>query len=96
MNGYYVFQVTVRNLDVEEGEFPQNTFGSQDDAIASMRRYFEGKQASNIVEDLTGQLKEYDERNLQYGNSNGKVAIYYRTHWGSYRSVVYLKPIFIQ
>jgi hypothetical protein len=86
-----VFEVISTNIDVQDGEFCNVLFADINAAIAYCKEYFKDKNPENVVEDFEGKLSEYDGRSLEYTCHKGSPAIYYRSHFGNYRCVIYVK-----
>lgn len=86
-----VFEVLLTNIDVNDGTFVRALYSNLQSAINAAKIDLEGKQASNIVEDFEGKLSEYDGKSLEYTACENNPAIYYRSYYGNYRCVNYIK-----
>lgn len=61
-------------------------------AIDAIRLELKNRNGStNIVEDIEGKLSNYDGKSLTYTECKDKPAIYYRSNFGNYRCVIYVK-----
>jgi len=85
-----VFEVLSTNIDVNDGTFVRTLYSNLKSAINAAQIELESKKASNIVEDFEGKLSEYDGKSLEYTACRNKSAIYYRSHFGNYRCVIYI------
>jgi len=85
-----VFEVLSTNIDVNDGTFVRTLYSSLKSAIKAAQIELESKKASNVVEDFEGKLSEYDGKSLEYTACKNKPAIYYRSHFGNYRCVIYV------
>jgi len=86
-----VFEVIATNLDVNDGYFVNALYSDLDSAINCAKQHVIDKSCKSIVEDIEGVLKAYEDTSLQYDPSNEKPAIYYRSQYGNYRCVVFVK-----
>ncbi len=86
-----VYEVISTNLDINDGEFCNVLFADLDSAKEHCRKELEGRQAKEIVEDFEGILAKYQDKSLEYTVCKGKPAIYYKSHYGNYNMVVFVK-----
>ena len=86
-----VFEVISTNVDIADGEFCNVLFANINDAKEYCKKELENKKPNNVVEDFEGKLSEYDGKSLEYKHYKGCPAIFYRSHFGNYRCVVYIK-----
>jgi hypothetical protein len=86
-----IYETISTNIDIQDGEFDKVLYISKERAIQAMRDLVSNKQATNIVEDIDGKLESYDMRNLEFTKFNGCPAIYYRSHYGNYRMVIWIR-----
>lgn len=86
-----VFEVLSTNIDVNDGTFVKTLYSSLKSAINAAQIELENKKASNVVEDFEGKLSEYDGKSLEYTACKNNPAIYYRSYYGDYRCVIYIK-----
>lgn len=91
MKLFDVFEVFTVNVDVNDGTFTRGLYSNIESAIDRCLQELEHLNATNIVEDFKGELLEYDGGSLEYRASKGLPAVYYRSHYGNYRMVVYVK-----
>ena len=87
-----IYEVITTNLDVRDGNFLNILFEKPSEAIIRMLSELEDKQPKEVVEDISGSLLEYGGKSLEYECCKGLPAVYYRSHYGDYRCVVYVKP----
>lgn len=85
-----VFEVLSSSIDINDGVFARDLYTNLESAIDAAKIELEDKKASNVVEDFEGILSEYDGKSLNYTACKGKPAIYYRSHFGNYRCVIYI------
>ena len=85
-----VFEVLSTNIDINDGTFVRTLYSNIESAINAAKIELKNKKASNIVEDFEGILSEYDDKSLNYATCKNKPAIYYRSHFGNYRCVIYI------
>lgn len=86
-----VFEVLSTNIDVNDGTFVRALYSSLKSAINAAQIELEDKKPSNVIEDFKGELSEYDGKSLEYTACKNNPAIYYRSHYGNYRCVIYIK-----
>lgn len=86
-----VYEVISTNLDVQDGYFCNVLFQDIETAKAYCRKELENKQAKNVTEDFEGKLEKFQDKSLEYTVCNGNPAIYYNSHFGNYRCVVFIK-----
>lgn len=86
-----VYEVISTNLDVQDGYFCNVLFENIEIAKEYCLKEMEGKQAKNIIEDFNGELTSYQDKSLEYSIVKGCPAIYYNSHFGNYRCVVFIK-----
>jgi len=85
-----VFEVLSTNIDLNNGTFVRTLYSNIESAINTAKIELKNKKASNVVEDFEGILSEYDGKSLNYAACKDKPAIYYRSHFGNYRCVIYI------
>ena len=86
-----IFEVISTNLDVQDGYFCNVLFKDIQSAIDYCKNEIESKNALNITEDFEGKLDSYQDKSLEYTVVKGCPAIYYTSHYGNYRCVVFIK-----
>jgi hypothetical protein len=86
-----IFEVLSTNIDVNDGTFVRALYSNLKAAINAVKIELENKNPSNVVEDFEGKLSEYDGKSLKYTPYVNNPAIYYRSYYGNYRCVVYIK-----
>lgn len=86
-----IFEVLSTNIDVNDGTFVRTLYSNLQSAIKAAKIELENKKPSNVVEDFEGNLSEYDGKSLKYTACVGNPAIYYRSNFGNYRCVIYIK-----
>lgn len=86
-----VFEVISTNLDSQDGYFCNVLFKSIKDAKNHCKERLKGKNPKNVLEDFEGNLSEYDGKSLEYTTCKNNPAIYYRSHYGNYRCVIFVK-----
>jgi len=86
-----VYEVISTNLDVNDGYFINKLFSNKKAAVEYAKKDTIDKDGKNIVEDLEGTLEVYSSKDLKYQPSDKKPAIYYRSHYGNFRCVVFIK-----
>jgi hypothetical protein len=90
-----VYEVVSTNLDCNDGSFTNVLFALKTDAFEYCRKSLLRINPTNVIEDINGELKEYDGKDLYYSPSEGLSAIYYRSHYGNYRCVYYVRERYI-
>jgi hypothetical protein len=86
-----IFEVLSTNIDVNDGTFVKTLYSNLKSAINAAKIELENKKPSNVVEDFEGKLSEYDGKSLEYTACKNNPAIYYRSNFGNYRCVIYIK-----
>lgn len=86
-----IFEVLSTNIDVNDGTFVKTLYSNLKSAINAAQIELENKKPSNVVEDFEGKLSEYDGKSLEYTACKNNPAIYYRSNFGNYRCVIYIK-----
>lgn len=86
-----VFEVLSSNIDVNDGTFVKTLYSNLQSAIKAAKIELENEEASNVIEDFEGKLSEYDGKSLEYTACKNNPAIYYRSYYGNYRCVIYIK-----
>ena len=86
-----VFEVKSTNLDVNDGIFADRLFSTLEGAIEQLRKIAASSNSTDIIEDIKGELEEFDGKSLKYTVCSNKPAIYYRSTYGNYRMVVFVK-----
>ena len=86
-----VYEVKSTNIDVNDGIFCRVLFDTMDKAIKYCKLELEDKKPKNVTEDFNGTLKEFDGKSLNYTPCQDKPAIYYNSHYGNYRCVVFVE-----
>ena len=87
-----VFEVMSNNLDIrKEEEFSSGLWSTKEKAWQKARSIISGYDDSKVVEDFEGKLTEYDGVKLKYNTCEGKPAIYSRSYFGSFASVIYIR-----
>lgn len=86
-----VYEVISTNLDVNDGFFVNVLFDNIDKAFKFCKEELEGKEPNNVTEDFEGLLQSFQDKSLEYAASYNNPAIYYNSHYGNYRCVVFIK-----
>lgn len=84
-----VFEVKSTNIDLQDGIFCNVLFDSMDKAIDYCKQELSDKNPKNVTEDFDGTLTEFQDASLFH--SLGRPAIYYNSHYGNYRMVIYVQ-----
>jgi hypothetical protein len=90
------YQVQSTNMDIRDGVFEHGNFFQLKHAMDIIKAYASLHEGKTITEDLDGTLKLFDKRILQYTMWYERPAVYYRSHWGNYRMVIWIREIHIQ
>lgn len=85
-----IYKVIAYNLDIKDGYFLNTLFFKKEAAFKYAEEQVKEKQGKNPVIDITGNLKSYEDKNLEYEMCHNQTAIYYRSHFGNYRMVIYI------
>lgn len=91
-----IYQVQSTNMDVQDGIFGNGYFMHKHHAEMVLKNYAMLHDGKNAVEDLEGKLETYDDSSLDYSIAHHKPAVYYRSHWGNYRMVVWISEVNVQ
>lgn len=86
-----VYEVISTNLDIQDGYFCNVLFSDLESAKEHCKKELEGKQCKDITEDFEGVLEKYQDKSLKYNECQGKPAIYYKSHYGNYNMVIFVK-----
>ena len=90
-----VFDARSGNLDVpSEGTQSIGVFVDEKDAFECCNKWVEDHKGRDAKADPFGSLKEYKDRDLSWVCSSRNPAVYYTSHWGSYKCVVYVQKIY--
>jgi hypothetical protein len=91
-----IYQVESTNMDVQDGVFSSGYFMHKHHAELVLKNYAMLKHGNNVVEDIEGKLETYDDQPLEYSTYHKRPAVYYRSHWGNYRMVVWISEVHVQ
>ena len=91
-----VYQVQSTNMDVQDGVFSNGYFMHKHHAEIVLKNHAMLHNGNNVVEDMEGKLESYDNYPLKYSIYHNKPAVYYRSHWGDYRMVVWISEVYVQ
>jgi hypothetical protein len=91
-----VFKVQSTNMDVQDGIFNHGYFMHKHHAEDVLKGYANLHDGKSIVEDIEGKLETYADQSLNYTIAHHKPAVYYRSHWGNFRMVVWISEVYIQ
>jgi hypothetical protein len=91
-----IYQVQSTNLDIQDGIFSNGYFMHKRHAELVLKNYAMLKDGNTVVEDLEGKLEIYEDKSLDYTIAHHKPAVYYRSHWGNYRMVVWISEVHVQ
>lgn len=91
-----IYQVQSTNMDIQDGIFSNGYFMHKHHAEDVLKGYASLHDGNNIVEDMEGKLETYDDQPLDYTIAHHKPAVYYRSHWGNYRMVVWISEVHVQ
>ena len=86
-----IYEVISTNLDIKDGNFINELFSNREKAYNVCLEHANCNRNKDIVEDKLGILDIFEEKDLKYSSSFGKPAVYYRSHYGNYRMVCYVK-----
>ena len=86
-----VYEVISTNLDIQDGYFCNVLFSDLESAKKYCKEELEGKKGKDITEDFEGELGKYQGKSLNYTVCQGKPAIYYKSHYGNYNMVIFIK-----
>ena len=86
-----VYEVIATNLDCKDGDFVNALFLDIEQAKVFCQEEISNKSPKNVTLDFEGKLGIFDGKSLNYAPSSNKPAIYYNSHFGNYRCVVYIK-----
>jgi hypothetical protein len=91
-----IYQVQSTNMDIQDGIFSNGYFMHKHHAEDILKSYAGLHDGKNIVEDMEGKLETYEDQPLEWVISNKRPAVYYRSHWGNYRMVVWISEVYVQ
>jgi len=86
-----VFEIISTNLDINDESFLALLFADIEEAKRKALEEVESHGAKGVVHDFEGILTEFEGKTLKNKVSYGKPAVYYRSHFGDYRCVVFVK-----
>lgn len=86
-----VFEVRSTNIDVQDGIFCNVLFDTVEKAIEYCKQELTDKNPKNVTEDFEGTLTEFQGKSLEFECSSNRPAIYYNSHYGNYRCVIYIQ-----
>jgi len=91
-----VYEVIATNLDLNDGYFCNVLFTNLQSAINYCEQTIEQKQVKAVVRDLEGISEEYEFKSLEFTPSVNRPAIYYRSQYGDYWCVIFVKKRIVQ
>ena len=91
-----VYQVQSTNMDIQDGIFSNGYFMHERHAKMVLKNHAVIYDGKDVIEDIEGKLETYDGQPLKYSEYHNKPAVYYRSHWGNYRMVVWISEVHVQ
>jgi hypothetical protein len=91
-----IYKVLSTNMDVRDGIFEHGYFIHKIHAEDILKGYVQIKESQNQVFDLDGELETYFDHNCKHNDWYNKPAVYYKSYYGNYSMVMWIKEVYVQ